>query len=128
MKKKLIYLSVLFSLPVLLIVSCKKDFLNVDPLGQISSDATWKDGPLATAFVTNLYNGLGTGGFDEQMLAALSDEAVFTHTGRGITTVNDGSLSASNIGWTHNTYEWNNMYSRIRGCNVAFENLNNCWF
>lgn len=123
MKKKLIYLSVLFSLPVLLIVSCKKDFLNVDPLGQISSDATWKDGPLATAFVTNLYNGLGTGGFDEQMLAALSDEAVFTHTGRGITTVNDGSLSASNIGWTHNTYEWNNMYSRIRGCNVALQNL-----
>jgi hypothetical protein len=112
----------------MLIISCKKDFLNVDPLGQISSDATWKDGPLATAFVTNIYNGFSNGGFDEQMLASLSDEAVFTHTGRGITTVNDGSLSPSNTGWTHNTYEWNSMYSRIRGCNVAIENLRTAGF
>lgn len=128
MKSKLIYLSILLSLPVLLIVSCKKDFLNVDPLGQISSDATWKDGPLATAFVTNLYNGFGSGGFDEQMLASLSDEAVFTHTGRGITTVNDGSLSPSNTGWTSGTYEWNSMYSRIRGCNVALQSLETAGF
>ena len=104
-------------------LSCKKDFLDVEPQGEISSEATWKDGPLSTAFITNIYNGLGPGGFDEQMLASLSDEAVFTHTGRGITTVNDGSLSPSNTGWTHGTYEWGSMYSRIRSTNVALQNL-----
>jgi starch-binding outer membrane protein, SusD/RagB family len=126
MKRIINYISILIILSA--ISSCKKDFLELDPLGQISSDATWKDGPLSTAFITNLYNGFGTGGMDEQMLASLSDEAVFTHTGRGITTVNDGSLSPSNIGWTHATYEWNNMYSRIRGCNVALENLETATF
>ena len=128
MKIKLKYFLIFISLPVMVIISCNKDFLNVDPLGQISSEATWKDGPLATAFVTNLYNGFSNGGFDEQMLASLSDEAVFTHTGRGITTINDGSLSPSNLGWQHNTYEWGAMYSRIRGCNVALENLRTAGF
>jgi len=128
MKRKLRYLSIVLALPVVFMASCSRDFLDLTPLGQIASDATWKDGPLSEAFVTNLYNGLGTGGFDEQMLAALSDEAVFTHTGRGITTVNDGSLSPSNPGWTHGTYEWNSMYRAIRGCNVALENLETASF
>lgn len=113
---------------LLIFFSCKKSALELTPLGNISSEATWKDGPLSTAFVTNIYNGLGTGGFDEQMLASLSDEAVFTHTGRGITTINDGSLSSSNLGWVHATYEWSSMYSRIRGCNVALENLTTAGF
>src|SRR6478752_10283936 len=107
MKHKLRYLSILIALPVVFLVSCSQDFLDLDPLGQIAAETTWKDAPLSTAFVTNLYNGLGTGGFDEQMLASLSDEAVFTHTGRGITTVNDGSMSPSNQGWTRPTFEWN---------------------
>lgn len=116
----------LFSAAVL--VGCKQDFLDVTPLGEISSETTWADGALSAAFVTNLYNGFGPGGFDEQMLAALSDEAVFTHTGRGITTVNDGSLSPSNPGWTHSTYEWGAMYSRIRGCNIAIQNVKTATF
>lgn len=128
MKRIINYIIFLLVLPAVTLVSCKKDFLDLSPLGEISSEATWKDGPLSTAFVTNLYNGFGPGGFDEQMLASLSDEAVFTHTGRGITTVNDGSLSPSNTGWTHATYEWNQMYSRIRGCNVALENLEKATF
>ena len=48
--------------------SCKRDFLNTQPLGQIPAGATWKDKGLAQAFVTNVYNGLGNGGFDEQEL------------------------------------------------------------
>jgi len=123
MKNKIFYLTLLLFCPFVFLVSCKKSSLDLVPLGSISSDATWKDGPLSTAFVTNIYNGLGTGGFDEQMLASLSDEAVFTHTGRGITTVNDGSMSPSNLGWTHNTYEWGNMYTRIRSTNLALTNL-----
>jgi SusD family. len=121
-------LGLLVCLPVLLMMGCKRDFLELSPLGQIGSDATWQDGPLSEAFVTNLYNGFGTGGFEEQMLASLSDEAVFTHTGRNITTVNDGSMSASNPGWMSGTYEWSSMYRWIRGCNVALQNLESATF
>ncbi|HRP32543.1 MAG TPA: RagB/SusD family nutrient uptake outer membrane protein [Agriterribacter sp.] len=103
--------------------SCNKDFLNTKPLGEVSSEDVWKDGALTQAFVNNIYNGLGNGGFDEQMLASLSDEAVFTHTGRSINTVNEGSLSPSNTGWVSGTYSWSSMYSRIRSCNVALENI-----
>lgn len=103
--------------------ACNKDFLNTKPLGEVSSQDVWKDGALTEAFVTDIYNGLGNGGFDEQMLASLTDEAVFTHTGRSINTVNEGSLSPSNTGWVSGTYSWGNMYSRIRACNVALENI-----
>lgn len=128
MRNKNKFLLAILSISILSMYSCKKDFLNLTPLGEISSDATWKDGPLSAAFVTNIYNGFGPGGFDEQMLAALSDEAVFTHTGRGITTINDGSLSPSNTGWSSGTYEWGSMYTRIRACNLALQNLETATF
>lgn len=126
--KQIRNISVLFILPLVILVSCKRDFLELDPLGSIGSSATWADGPLSEAFVNNLYNGFNTGGFEEQMLASLSDEAVFTHTGRGINTVNDGSLSPTNTGWQSGTYEWNSMYRWIRGTNVAIENLRTATF
>ena len=110
------------------ISSCKQDFLDTQPLDQVSSDLVWKDAALATAFVNGVYNdnntqGLGMGGFDEQMLASLSDEAVFTHAGRGINTINEGLLSPSNTGWVNNTYDWNVMYKKIRAANSGLENL-----
>src|SRR5678815_3866623 len=128
MKRKLKYLSIILSFPVVFMVSCSQDFLDLNPLDQIGAETTWQDGALSEAFVTNLYNGLGTGGFDEEMLASLSDEAVFTHTGRGINIVNEGSASPSNQGWSRGIFEWNAMYRSIRGCNVALENLETSTF
>jgi len=111
-----------------LVSSCNRDFLNTKPLGQISSATAWTDGSLAEAFVTDIYNGLQQGGIPEQELASLSDEAVFVHPGRGINTINEGTLSPSNLGWVDGTYEWGSMYSRIRGTNVALENLKTATF
>ncbi|HEY6082748.1 MAG TPA: RagB/SusD family nutrient uptake outer membrane protein [Chitinophagaceae bacterium] len=108
--------------------SCNKDFLNTKPLDKASSAIVWKDGALSQAFVTDIYNGLGNGGFDEQMLASISDEAVFTHAGRGINTINEGTLNPSNLGWVSGTYEWGSMYGRIRACNLALAELNNATF
>lgn len=108
--------------------ACNKDFLDTKPLGEVSSEDVWKDGALTEGFVNNIYNGIGNGGFDEQMLASLTDEAVFTHTGRSINTINEGSLSPSNTGWVSGTYEWGTMYSRIRSCNVALENIRTATF
>ncbi|CAN5474043.1 RagB/SusD family nutrient uptake outer membrane protein [soil metagenome] len=127
MKRKIIAIPALL-FTMVMSNSCNKDFLNTSPLGELSSEAVWNDGPLAQGAVTEIYNGLGPGGFNEQMLASLSDEAVFTHQGRGISTINDGSLSPSNLGWVDGTYEWGAMYSRIRGCNVALQNLETSTF
>jgi hypothetical protein len=114
--------------------ACKRDFLNTKPLDKVSSTDAWKDGALAEAFVTGIYAGLGQGGFDEQMLASLSDEAVFTHPGRGINIVNEGTLNPSNVGWENVNYRWGKdasnagMYAMIRQANVALENLRTATF
>jgi len=121
MKKTLHYTYVL--LIICAAFSCKDDFLNTKPLGEVPSTDTWKDGALAEAFVNSNYSALGNGGFDEQMLSSLSDESVFTHAGRGINTVNEGILNPSNLGWTSGTYEWKAMFNAIRGTNVALTNL-----
>jgi hypothetical protein len=63
------------------LASCDTDFLDVTPPTEIPTEEVWKDGALAEGFVTGIYAGLQQGGFSEQMLASLTDEAVFTHTG-----------------------------------------------
>jgi len=126
--RKIVKHNIILLTGILLFAACKRDFLNTQPLNQISSSATWADGGLSEAFVTDIYNGLGNGGFDEQQLSALTDESVFVHPGRGINTINEGTLSPSNLGWVSGTYEWGSMFSRIRGTNVALENLKTATF
>jgi hypothetical protein len=104
-------------------LSCDKEFLNTKPLDKISSAATWSDGALSEAFIFNVYSFLGYGGFEEQALAAYTDEAMFTHSGRNINTFTEGAESPTNIGWQSSTYEWGTMYLAIRQANVAIENL-----
>ncbi|WP_205509693.1 RagB/SusD family nutrient uptake outer membrane protein [Longitalea arenae] len=114
--------------------SCNRDFLDTKPLDRVPSEDAWKDGALAEAFITGIYTGLGQGGFDEQMLASLSDEALFTHPSRGINVVNEGTLNPSNIGWVNANYRWgkdagnNDMYAKIRQANLALENLRTASF
>ncbi|HTN05090.1 RagB/SusD family nutrient uptake outer membrane protein [Agriterribacter sp.] len=119
---------VIFIAGVIALASCNKDFLNTKPLGEVSSEDVWKDGPLSEAFVTGVYSRLGMGGFDEQMLSSLTDESVFTHPNRGIDIVNEGILNPSNLGWTNGTYEWGSMFSGIRSASVALTNLRTATF
>jgi starch-binding outer membrane protein, SusD/RagB family len=124
----------IIALTGLLFAACKREFLNTQPLDKVSSADAWKDGPLAEAFVTGIYAGLGQGGFDEQMLASLTDEALFTHPGRGINIINEGTLNPSNLGWVNVNYRWgkdgsnNDMFSKIRHANLALEQLSTATF
>lgn len=122
MKKIKLKLGLLSALLVLAI-SCDKEFLNTQPLDKISSEATWGDGPLSEAFVFNVYSFLGYGGFEEQALAAYTDEAMFTHSGRNINTFTEAAESPSNLAWQSPTYEWGNMYLAIRQANIALDRL-----
>ncbi|HUH47298.1 MAG TPA: hypothetical protein VLZ54_09110, partial [Arenibacter sp.] len=67
--------------------SCNDDFVSITPKSEVPEENVWVDDGLAIAGINGVYEGLGVGGFDEQMMSSLSDEAVFTHTGRGINTV-----------------------------------------
>lgn len=104
-------------------ISCKRDFLDVQPLNLISSETTWSDGALSEAFVFGIYSYLGYGGFEEQALAAYTDEAMFTHTGRNIERFTQGTESPSGLAWISPTYEWGTMYRVIRAANTAIDRL-----
>lgn len=103
--------------------ACDTDFLDTTPVAQVPAETTWSDGPLAQAFVFGIYSYLGYGGFEEQMLASYTDEAMFTHAGRSINTFTEGTESPSNIAWTSGTYEWGRMFEAIRAANTAIANL-----
>lgn len=116
-------LSYMILLAMVVVTACNKDFLNTEPLDKISSDATWADGPLSEAFIYNVYSFLGYGGFEEQGLSSITDEAMFTHAGRNINTFTQGDESPSNLAWQSGTYEWGNMFLAIRQANTAIEQL-----
>lgn len=103
--------------------SCNDDFVNTQPLGQVSEAAVWTDPVLSERFVVNIYSYIGQGGFNEEMLASLSDEAMFTHTGRGITTITESRSNPGTPGWVNYTNEWGEMYKGIRAANLAIKNL-----
>lgn len=102
---------------------CNDDFVNTQPLDQVSESAVWTDAVLSERFVVHIYTYFGQGGFDEQMVASLTDEAMFTHTGRGITTITESRSNPADIGWVNYTHEWGNMYRGIRAANIAIKNL-----
>ena len=82
-------------------ISCSEDYLETKPLDKVSSDATWADGALSEAFVYGVYSHLNYGGFEEEGLASLTDEAMFTHSGRGINVITEGTLSPTGTGNTN---------------------------
>ncbi len=121
--KKIIFVFVSAAILVVFILSCSKNFLNTQPKDKISSEATWADGPLSQAFIYGVYSFLGYAGFEEQQLAAYTDEAMFTHTGRNIQIFTQATETPSNLAWTSDTYSWNRMYLAIREANVAIQRL-----
>ncbi|MFX0555835.1 RagB/SusD family nutrient uptake outer membrane protein [Maribacter sp. CXY002] len=125
-RRKLILLGLLTV--ALIPLSCNEDFLETQPLDSISADATWADGALAQAFVFNVYSSLGYGGFEEEGLASLTDEAMFTHSGRGINVITEGSLSPSGTGNVNIIPQWNELYLAIRKANIAIQELPNATF
>lgn len=122
MNKNKFYL-LLVLLAAILPLSCDQDFLNTEPLDKISSEATWADGPLSEAFIFNVYSFLGYGGFEEEGLSAVTDEAMFTHAGRGIDVLTEASISPSNSGNTRIHPQWGEMYLAIRQANIAIDRL-----
>ncbi len=103
-----------------LLTSCKKDFLNTTPLNQASAAVTWADPNLSEAFVTELYNGLHDAELNQESMDCITDNALYNF---GKQDIMEANISPSHLGWVNNTYEWNEMYARIRSANLALEQL-----
>ncbi len=105
------------------LMSCNKDFLDTQPLDKVSADATWSNGALSEAFVFNVYSFLNYGGFEEESLASITDEAMFTHAGRGLNVITEGTLNETSIGNARVTPQWGELYLAIRQANIAIKEL-----
>ncbi|MGB5499075.1 MAG: RagB/SusD family nutrient uptake outer membrane protein [Maribacter sp.] len=108
---------------IALLTACNEDFLETKPLDSISANATWSDGALAQAFVFNVYSYLNYGGFEEESLASITDEAMFTHSGRGINVITEGTLSPSGTGNNRIVPQWDELFLAIRQANIAIKEL-----
>ncbi|WP_265714863.1 RagB/SusD family nutrient uptake outer membrane protein [Sphingobacterium sp. InxBP1] len=108
--------------------SCNDDFVSTKPLNEVPQELVWSDAGLSEAFVVEIYNGFGVGGFYEQQMASMTDEALFTHPNRGINTVTESRSNPADQGYIMDTYEYGRMYVRIRATNIAISNLREAKF
>jgi hypothetical protein len=102
------------------VASCNKDFLNTQPLDKAAAGATWSDASLSESFVTNIYNALHDGLLNQESMDCISDNCLYNF---GRMDIMEANISPSTTGWVNNTYEWGEMYARIRAANLALENL-----
>ena len=109
-------------------ISCKKDFMNLQPSDKFSDEAVWKDPALMKLFVNNIYLGVPHG-FSNIMMSSLVDESMY-NADFGTSNVTKGLLSPSDYGifdeeyWTGNRQRgmnWSTVYRFIRSANLFFE-------
>src|SRR5687768_16310875 len=132
MKKGLFY-TILFFAGVLSLVSCRKDFLDVQATERLSEDALLADSSLFESFVTNRYIGArlqdkeGDGtypgfgrGFEYALWSSLTDESIYNNDDN-TWLIQRGLLAPENTGIAGTI--WGRSYRSIRECNFALGNL-----
>lgn len=126
------YIGVQLAAALMLVSSCKKDFLDINPTDRLSESALLADSSLFQSFVLNRYLGArlqdkedipGFGrGFTWAMWASLSDEAVYNNDDNTWGIVR-GLLAPENLGIAGTI--WGRSYRSIRECNFALGNIDN---
>jgi hypothetical protein len=128
MKKKIYTILIIFILASF--ASCKKSFLDLQPLDQFSADAVWNgsDASLIQSFVNNIYLGLPGGYQGDRFMASYVDESLLTFN-YSTSSVNNSLISPSayygfdGTGNSNGNYVWENVYRNIRSCNVFFDRI-----
>lgn len=123
MRKKLVRITILALFGVLL-VACNDDFLETQPLSQASDVSVWSDLKLAEAAVLDLYQGTWAGTLTrEETTDAFTDQAVFTHPGRGVDGYTEGKMNPAGNFMDMQWFSWPELYPFIRGANLAIQRL-----
>src|ERR1700754_575837 len=115
------------------LVSCNKDFLEIEPTDRITEQALLTDSTLFETFVTNRYLGArlqdkegdGTNpgfgrGFEYAMWSSLTDESIYNNDDN-TWLVQRGLLAPENTGIAGTI--WGRSYRSIRECNYALKNI-----
>jgi len=119
------YLLKTLLLVIVLMSSCKKDFLDTNPLGEFSETAVWKDPALAQTFINQIYWRLDEPFTNGRIKGNLVDEAHYRGNGPS-KNFNNGLLTADEIpGWsTPSRFRtWDELYKSIRYCNIFLEKV-----
>ncbi|WP_018616101.1 RagB/SusD family nutrient uptake outer membrane protein [Segetibacter koreensis] len=116
-------------------VSCKKDFMNLQPLDKFGDQAVWKDPALIQTFVNNIYLGIPHG-FSNIMMSSVVDETMYnadfgsSNVTKSLITPSDLSIFDAGF-WTANRQRlmnWSMVYQFIRSANLFFEKVDNAPF
>lgn len=113
--------SVLFGLAL---IGCQDDFLNTTPLSEIAESNVWSSTKLAEAAVLDLYQGTWAGTLTrEETTDAFTDQAVFTHPGRGVDGYTEGKMNPAGNYIDFQWFSWTEIYPFIRSSNIAIKQL-----
>jgi len=123
MKKDLLIIIPILALG-LFIGSCNDDFLETTPLSEVAESNVWSSQKLAEAAVLDLYQGTWAGTMTrEETTDAFTDQAVFTHPGRGVDGYTEGKMNPSGNFMDMQWFSWNEIYPFIRSANIAIQRL-----
>lgn len=112
------------------LAACDTSVLDVSPKDQISDKAVFADPNLATAFLNDIYIGMGHGLYEVQ-LSSVVDEAQMIHT-YGTDRIVQATVSPSDRGaftrGDYNHWDWDDLYFRIRQTNVFLSQIDDANF
>jgi hypothetical protein len=107
-----------------ILTSCNEDFLETEPLTEISEVALWEDPNLVRTYINNIYAGIPEPFRRGRLTSNLVDEADYRGN-TGSLNFNRGVITQdATPAWISMYYDlyWADFYKRIRYCNVFLEN------
>ncbi len=107
---------------IILLTSCNKDILELQPLDEYSDIAVWKDPVLADTFINGIYDYLSNTFSNKFSIGNFVDE-LHRRDGANQLNFNNCKLTVDQIpGWS-GLPTWQNQYLAIRACNKFLENV-----
>ena len=115
---------------LLVFSSCNQDWLETEPKDKYSDATVWESPELAAQFVNGIYLGIPYP-HQSQMNYSVTDEGAFglvdpiadRITGSSMSPDDQGTFNESVWAIGMMDWNWNNVYKRIRACNLALEKL-----
>ncbi|MDR1555824.1 MAG: RagB/SusD family nutrient uptake outer membrane protein [Tannerellaceae bacterium] len=125
---KKIFITIIYSIALLLGLSSCSDLLDKEPLTEIGEGAVWSDPALAEAYVNARYNQIHSGWYDEPWISSLTDESYMTWS-RGCEPITQGYVSPSELGSVNwGLRAWSVVWQNIADCNLFFEKIDEVTF
>src|SRR5690554_3297983 len=105
--------------------SCNEDFLETEPLTEISETALWQDINLVRTYINNIYAGIPEPFRRGRLSANLVDEADYRGNTASLNFNNSVITPDATPTWLSIYYDrtWGDFYTRIRYCNVFLANM-----